>query len=251
MRRLLVPLLALVLVIGAAPAPSDSDEPDGTLGQVETGQMDLPTRFPFDDPERDGWPGLARSAWLCAAAANGTIGYVFDVLPHTWGGAFVIDEVDDLTGEAIVDVYFYSEFGDCAGVAAPVSNAQYASDHPREMGTIPPRTTKAVVFTHNGIDTTFRYRGFQPPRVDLASADLDLLVLTGTQVTWRNDTGEYAVVRHTPEEGSAAFDSGTVDDDRGIPAGGTFTHTFGQAGEFPYETSTGTGTVTVVDHLDE
>jgi hypothetical protein len=35
-----------------------------------------------------------------------------------------------------------------------------------------------------------------------------------------------------------------------MPVDGRFTHTFTTAGTFPYETATGTGTITVVDSVE-
>jgi plastocyanin len=242
-------LVATLMVLTALPASSSTPTPPGSRAQtINDGEILLPTRFPLGDAERDGYPGLSRRLWLCSAETNRTTAFIFDVNPATWGGAFLVDDVTDQTGAADVDVYFYSEFGDCGGTHAPVTSAELANDGPIEAGTVPTGAIKAVVFSHNGVDTKFRYAGYRPPELDLAGPSLDLAVFAGNTVTWTNDTQDYGFVRHTPATGSAAFDSSPADN-TGIPVGGTFSHTFRATGEYPYETSTGSGVITVIDPL--
>lgn len=241
-------ILAVLMVMTAIPASSETPTPPGKRAQTVSGEILLPTRFPLGDPERDGFPGVSRRVWLCSAASNGTTAWIFDVNAATWGGAFLIDNVSDDTGEADIDVYFYSEFGDCGGTHAPVSNAAFVNDGQIEAGIVPQGAIKAVVFTHNGVNSTFQYQGYRPPALDLQGSDLDLTVFRGNVVTWTNNTAEYGFVRHAPDSGSPAFDSSPADN-TGIPAGGSFSHTFGQTGSFPYETNTGSGTITVIDPL--
>lgn len=246
MRAAAVAALVLALPLGVLPALAfhgSPHDPPGVEAQKLSGSVALPTRFTNGE---GGWPGLGRRVWNASAATNGGIAYVFDVDPATWGGAFLIQDVADATGEADLDVYLYSEFGDAGGQAAPTSTAEYAQPGKGgEAGFVAPGTRKAVVFTRNGVNSTFVYRGFTAPRLTIGAAATDLTVAAGATVVWSNGTDDYSFVRHTPTgAGKQLFDS-SPKAGTGIPVGGTFSYAFTKAGTYDYETSAGTGTVTV------
>lgn len=157
MRKLIAAALVALTVLPLA-ARADEATPITSL----QGEIAAPTRF---TDGTSGWPGLVRRTWLAAAGTNGTIGYVIKIDRDTWGGRFVIDQVDDLTGAADLDVYFYSDFGDVAGDAAPESpeNSEFvARTAGGEEGIVPEFSTRAIVFTANGVMSTFRYQAFAP-----------------------------------------------------------------------------------------
>jgi hypothetical protein len=242
MRKVLVAATAALMLFTVLPA--GGSEPPGREEQWFQGFIRLPTRF--TDGE-GGWPGLARRVWLCSAATNGSIGYIADIWPESWNGMFVIDGVSDRTGEANVNVYFYSEFGDCGGQAAPTSNGEFATAGPGgEVGFVPEGATKAVIFTANGVDTSFTYTSWAVPLIRIGQDNLDLRVVAGALVEWRNNTSDYSYVTST----TGAFDS-SPGQGTGIPVGQTWSHRFNQPGEFAYETSAGEGTITVVPTLDD
>jgi hypothetical protein len=236
-------LVAVAAALAFSVVPVSAAEPPGRLEQQEAGQIMLLTRF--TDGEQ-GWPGLGRRAWLCSAATNGAIAWVFDVFESTWGGMFVIDQVDDDTGDANIQVYFYEDMGDCGGQADPITSGQYASDQPGEVGFVPDRTSKAVVFMPTGANATFRYRGFSPPRIRLGQDDLDISVTQGAVVRWVNTTDDFAYVRAV----DGSFDSSPTQG-TGIPVGGVWERAFTQTGTIDYETPVGEGTITVVSNLDD
>jgi hypothetical protein len=248
MRRPLTLLLAALLVLTVVPLSAAEPAPAGSLRQTVNGEIALPTRFVLGDAGRQGWPGLARRAWLCTAESNKTIAEIFDVSPATWGGAFILDNVGDATGAGDVDIFFYGDFGDCGGTAAPVTVGEFAANGPREVGVVPAGALRAVAFTHNGVDTSFRYRAWSAPIISLGGP-LDLTVLRGNVVTWVNTTSDFSFVRHTPASGAPAFNSSPKVNSE-MPVDGRFTHTFTTAGTFPYQTATGTGTITVVDSVE-
>jgi hypothetical protein len=229
MRRTL--LLAVVAALALSVVPASGSQPPGRLEQQEQGSIMLFTRF--TDLE-GGWPGLGRRVWLCSAASNGAIAHIFEVWEETWGGMFVIDNVDDATGEANIQVYFYEEFGDCGGQAAPVTTGEFASNQPGEVGFVPDRTRKAVVFMPTGLNASFRYRGWAPPEIRLGQDSLDLTVVQGALVRWRNNTADYAYVRALDGSFHSSPGTGT-----GIPVGSRWAHTFTQTGAFAYETPVG------------
>lgn len=242
MRKLSALLLLLPLIFAGLPA--GAFEPDGAPVQALEGSVAVPTRF--TNPEQ-GFPGLGRRLWLVDSKTNGSAMYVFDVDERSWGGAFVLDNVEDLTGEADLGIYLYSDFGNMevlAGGPVPVATAEYERRAAGgEIGFVPPGTTKAIVFTYNGVGSTFTYRAWRAPQVSLADGDLNVTVPNGGYVQWVNDTGDYAWVRRTQTPG--AFDSGSGPAN-GLRHGETFTARFARTGTFAYETSQGSGTVTVV-----
>lgn len=247
MRRPLLLLVAGLLTLTTVPV-SSAPAPAPLLAQTVEGEILLPTRFPLGDIERQPHNGLARAAWVCTSKTNQVIAEVFTVPGGSWGGTFAIDQVSDSTGEGIVDLYFYTSFGDCLGTAEPARTGRFVSDDVAKSGTVPPGTIGAVAVTHNGVGTTFRYRAWEAPRLSLGGP-LDLTVVQGNVVTWVNDTEDRQVVRHMPIAGEPRFDSSPKPNSE-IPVDGRFSHTFDTRGAFPYETATGTGTITVVASAD-
>lgn len=253
MRRRSALVLSVPLLLAGLPAVSHgADEPAFSAVQTVTGSIASPTRF--TDGET-GYPGLGRRAWLLNPATNGTIMYVFDVDPRTWGGQFRFPSVSDATGAGDVDVYFYSDFGTVGGVLAsdpgqPTSTAEYArAGAGGETGFIPPGSKKGLVFTRNGVGTSFTYEAAAMPRTSLSAASLDITVPDGAFISWVNDTGDYASVRRVAAKSAFPFDSGSGPAS-GLRAGEVFTVQTTRTGTFPYEvvTSSGTrtGTITVV-----
>jgi hypothetical protein len=253
MRRRSAVLLALPVLLAGLPAVSHSaDEPAFTAVQTVAGSIAAPTRF--TDGET-GYPGLGRRAWLLNPASNGTIMHVFEVDPKTWGGQFRFSQVTDATGAADVDVYFYNDFGTVGGLLAsdpgqPRSTAEYAAAGAGgDTGFIPAGSKKGLVFTRNGVNTTFTYQAAAMPRIGLAAGGLDITVPSGAFVSWVNDSGDYASVRRVAANNAFPFDSGSGPAS-GLRAGEAFTVQTAKTGSFPYkvETASGirTGTITVV-----
>lgn len=249
MRRVIVPALlaASISFLGAHGSPAAEFTPSGEKVQEVRGSIAAPTRFTNGT---QGFPGLGRRAYLLNPATNGSVMYVFDVDPGTWGGAFVIDGVTDATGSADLDIYLYENFGtaEFPGATDVVSLAEYDTPAPGEVGFIPPGTRKAIVFTANGVNSTFTYTGYSPPVVQLgAAASLDLTVPAGAFVVWENQTGNYAFVRHLPEDGQEALFDSSPEPATGIANGARFSTRFADPGTYRYETSVGIGTVTVTE----
>ena len=253
MRRRPALLLSLPLLLAGLPAVSHgADEPAFVAVQTVAGSVASPTRF--TDGEQ-GYPGLGRRAWLLNPATNGTVMYVFDVDPRTWGGQFRFSDVSDATGEGDLDVYFYEDFGTVGGLLAsdpgqPTSTAEYAAvGAGGDTGFIPPGTKKGLVFTRNAVGATFTYEAAAAPRTSLAGSDLDITVPDGAFITWVNDTGDYASVRRVAPRTAFPFDSGSGPAS-GLRAGETFMVQTTRTGTFPYEVVTAagtrTGTITVV-----
>lgn len=239
-RKLSLLLAATMLFAGTTAFTGADPEPDdGALASYVEGSIQLPTRF--IDGE-SGWPGLVRKAWNCSAATNGTVGYVVDVYPGAWNGYFEISEVTDRTGAGDVDVYFYSEFGDCAGQADPVTVGDYQNDGP-ESGFVPEGATKAVFFTSEGVELSFTYVDHMPPVVDVApGADLDRTVRGGTTLVFTNAGDGYLELE------SEGLGIDRVGDGRGIPSGDTFeVRVPSAAGAYTYTANGVLGTITVVD----
>lgn len=246
MRKLAAMLLLLPLALAGLPATADDvTAPLGTEVQTVAGSVAVPTRF--TNPEQ-GFPGLGRRLWLAASATNGTAMYVFDVDAATWGGAFDITEVTDTTGAGDLGIYLYSDFGGLEvlnGPHNPVSTAQYDTRATGgETGFIPFGTTKAIVFSYNAVRATFTYRGSTMPTVSITSGSLDLTVPAGAFVGWRNDTGGYSYVRHLATKPQFNSSPGVA---TGLRNGEVFHHQFTAPGSYGYETSTGSGTITVVN----
>ena len=237
------PLMAGVLLgVLALTAQSVAAAPLGEEVQTVAGSIAAPTRF--TDGE-SGFPGAGRRAYLVNPATNGTVMFVLDVDQQSWGGQFVIDTVADVTGSGDIDVYFYEDLGGLDnGGTGVVTLAEYDTGGPGETGFIPPGTEKAIAFTPNAVRSTFTYHGFSMPTISIASGQLDLTVPAGAYVGWKNDTADYSFVKHTAS--SPKFNS-SPGPGTGIRVGEVFTHQFVNTGVFPYTTSTGSGTITVVE----
>ena len=243
MRAFFAAVAIAALAFAGSPAGAADFEPVGEEWQNVSGSIALPTRF---TDATGGWPGLVRRVYQASADTNGVIGYVFNVDPETWGGPFVLGDVVDQTGAGNLDVYFYSHMGDAGGADAPTSVGEYQTADKGEVGFVPHGATKAVVFTADAINATFNYTGYIAPRIDLGLESLDLTVPAGATINWVNKTADYSFVRHTPATGKALFDS-SPKPGTGLRVGDTFSHTFTEVGTFPYATSTGTGTITVIE----
>ena len=237
-RALVAGLLLGLLTFGTQPA---SAAPLGEEIQTVAGTIAAPTRF--TDGE-GGFPGLGRRLWLLNPATNGSVMYVIDIDPATWGGQFVIDDVTDATGSGDMDVYLYEDFGaaEFPGATGVVTLAEYDTGGPGETGFIPFGTKKAIVFTANGVRSAFTYHGFSMPTISIASGG-DLTIPAGGIVGWVNDTSDYSFVRHNHAKPAFNSSPGVA---TGLRKGETFTHQFESTGVFPYVTSAGSGTITVV-----
>lgn len=244
MRTLLALLVAVPLFLGAIRAEGSETVPAEPV-QTTPGAVKAPTRF--TDPEQ-GYPGLGRRLWPVASASNGTVAHILDVDPETWGGAFEVTGVSDATGSADMDIYLYKDLGGLEPTSGPHNATNTANYAVRatggEKGFIPFGTTKALVFTFNGVNSAFTYKGYSMPTINLAGGSLDLTVLAGAFVGWKNNTGDYSYVRHTAT--APEFDSSPATA-TGLRNGEVFTHQFAETGTFKYQTSAGSGTITVVD----
>lgn len=243
MRGSLAAVCIAVLIAAAVPAGAEDFQPTGEPLQNVSGSIALPTRF--TDAE-GGWPGLVRRVYQAHAGTNGVIGYVFDIDPSTWGGAFVLGDVADQTGEGNLDVFFYETMADAGGQNAPVTVAEYQTSNKGEIGYVPATAKKAIVFTPNAVRATFTYKAYAPEVVELGVESLDVTVPAGATVNWLNSTGDYSYVRHLPTRGSALFDS-SPKAGTGIRVGDTFSYIFEEPGTYAYTTSVGDGTITVTD----
>lgn len=89
-------------------------------------------------------------------AANGVVGYTFQVDPKTVGKKFKID-VSDGTGLGGVDVAFYGELGTDPAAEAP-ANVGYETPGPGgETGTVPAGLPNVMVCLTEGAQATFSY----------------------------------------------------------------------------------------------
>lgn len=250
-RTTVLTALAVAVPLGVLPASgAESSTPTGVTKQTVNGTIAVPSRFPdtASGSADRGWPGLARRLWVAASPTNGTIAWVFDVDPATYGGAFEIGGVTDRTGAADLDVFFYTEMGDAAGQTPGVTVGEYANPGPGgEKGFVPQGARKAIVYTGNGVGVSFTYTATDVAKVVLGKDALDVTVPAGATLSWVNGTGDYAFVRATQDSrGRRLFDSGSGPAS-GLAAGEAFSHTFGSKGTFTYETSAGPGVVRVVD----
>ncbi len=248
MGRMLTAAVVSAVALAVVPAGAAEEfQPLGEEIQSQAGTIAAPTRFPNtgDPANSGGFPGLARRLYNASALTNGSIAYIFNIDAATWGGAFTVTGVKDATGAGDLDVFFYDEFGDVGGQVAGVVTGEYATRKAGgEVGFVPEGTRKVIVFTPNAVNAEFTYTGYAKPVIEIGKDALDLTVPAGATVDWLNATADYSFVRHTPTSGKAAFDS-SPKPGTGIPVGSTFSHTFAEVGTFTYETSAGTGTITV------
>jgi plastocyanin len=248
-RTTVLTALALALPLGVLPASgADTGVVPGVQKQQVKGTIAAPTRFPdtATGSVDGGFPGLARRLYVAADPSNGAIARIFDVDPSTYGGAFVIDGVTDATGAADLDVFFYTEMGDVAGQRAGGVVGEYATRKAGgETGFVPKGAVKAIVFTPNGVNSAFTYTAFDLPKLRLGKDPLNVTVPAGTTLSFVNESGDYTFVRSAADSrGRRTFDSGSGAK-QGLGVGESFAVTFAKAGTVPYETSFGTGTITV------
>ena len=249
MRAFLTAAAIAAIVVAGLPAGAAEFVPPGEEFETTPGSIALPTRFPDTaDPGNvsAGYPGLIRRVYQASAATNGVIGFVIDIDPETWGGAFVLGDVTDQTGAGNLDVYFYKSMGDVGGQEAPVTVAEYSTADKGETGFIPADANKAIVFTPDAINSTFNFTTYLAPVVSIGKTSLDLTVPAGATVEWLNSTTDYTFVRHVPASGKALFDS-SPKAGTGLGVGESFSHQFDTVGTYTYQTSTGTGTITVIE----
>ena len=164
-------LMAIAILAGVA-----SLAPISAHATLEIqGFIKYPTRYP-DTATLDvsrGFPGVGRRLWLAtdgltggAVSTNGTVAYVIEVSQETWGQEFVVGNVQDSTGEADLDIYFYDDFGKTVDTdnidadTAPTTSidGEFGTVAAGgEIGIVPEGATRAIVFTGNGMDSTFTY----------------------------------------------------------------------------------------------
>lgn len=225
--------LAVVVPVAVSAAVSAAETPaPGPVVQQVSGSVAVPnpTKAAQNVTRHN------RSAGLLGPETNGVVGWFFDVDPATWGGSFVLTTA---TAGADYDVLFYSDPGTLN--AAPAATAEFVgSEGDGEAGLVPAGTTHALVYPAGAPNADFSYVGHAPVTVEIGVDPLDVTVPAGGAVTWVNRTGDYTFV-----DGGSAFSSGTGPG-TGIPVGQSFTATFGRAGTYAYDTSVGSGTVTVV-----
>lgn len=234
-RLLAVPVLSLSLL--ALPSASAAAPPAGATVQNYSGAFQAPTRF--IDGE-SGFPGAGRKVYLVAQAADGLIADVFDVDPRAAGGSFELGNVKDATGAGNLDVFFYADLASAAD-GTPVTTGEFATRAAGgETGFVPAGTRYAVVFSPDAVGSTFTFTATERPVVDLSTVS-DLVVPAGTTIGFRNDTGDYASLRHVSDRPVL---------DRSAPGGGLLAGevanvTFTKAVDHVFESSVGTFTVTV------
>lgn len=238
-RRLLaVPVLALsLLAVPTAVADDPSTTPTGAVVQSYSGKFVAPTRF--TDGE-GGFPGLGRKVYLVAQAADGVIADVFAVTPDAAGGAFVLGDVVDATGEGQLDIYFYSDLASAADGTA-VTTGEYASPDKGEQGFVPAGTTHAIVFSPNAVNSTFSFTATRRPQVRLTALD-GVTMPKGSTLGIQNDTADYASIAHRAPRNPLVNRSGQGN---GLRVGEVVDVRFASAGTYVFDTSDGVKTVTV------
>jgi hypothetical protein len=235
MRRVFAAAVLTVLALAALPAAAEAPQ---QKEQKVAGRVTAPT------PSNA--PGIPRRVFLVSRATNGVNGWAFDVDPATIGGSFALKRTANPTGDVNLNIIFYSDPGD-VGATAPTAAGQFQSSRADggERGFVPEDSKVAMVWMEAGAGASFEYVATSPPVVTLAEgAALDLTVPAGATVRFHNATAEAAFVRHLPAEGE--FVAFTSDPD-GIAPDGVFTALLDFAGTYAYETSVGTGTITVTE----
>ena len=247
MRRVrLILALAAIVALGLSALPASAT----SVAEVQTvaGSVAAPTRF---TDVNGGFPGLGRRLWLAAPQTNGVVSYIFDVSKESWGGSFQVKDVVDATNAGDLDIYFYSDMGNIpfAAQTGPISctTAEYAAGGRGETGFIPPGSTRALVFTPDAVNATFKYVATDMPKVALSGGSLDFTIPAGGYVGFQNNTGDYSYVRHLAAAGQERLFDSSPGTATGLRNGEVFTHRFEEAGTYRYETSTGIGTITVTE----
>lgn len=234
MKRALSLLLAALLVLGALVLPAGAFD---LAEQSVTGTIAAPVPSNVS--------GGPRRAFLVSRATNGLIGHAFDVDATTIGGPFDLTATSDPTGEGDLNIIFYSDPGNAADGAPAIVGQFSAAAVGGERGIVPDEATIAMVFISGGAGVGFSYKATPPPVVTLGDGStLDATARTGGLVRFVNTTADTAYVRHVPASG------GTVEftsDPAGIAPGATLDVVAPVTGSYPYESSVGNGTLTVVD----
>lgn len=149
MRRVLV--ATMLSAIALSPFGAEAS-------QSVSGSIMSPTRF---TDGTGGWPGLGRKLYTLSNETNGLISYTFAVDPDTIGSEFTLGNVADATGAADLDIYFYVYLGDdVVGTTAPLTAEEgefQTVGAGGETGIVPQEATMAIVFTPNGVNSTFTY----------------------------------------------------------------------------------------------
>jgi hypothetical protein len=130
--------------------------------QVVEGSITMMAPF-YGDTFATCYSGLHRRASvLSGGAANGVVGFEFDVDPATIGKPFVL-EVNGGQAGVDLDITFYTEFGTTDQALDRTHSPPNYSFEQRgaggESGVIPKGLdwTKAIVCMHTGADATFTY----------------------------------------------------------------------------------------------
>lgn len=233
MKRTLGSILAGLLLIGGLGVPAGAFD-----------LADQSVKGTIAAPVPSNVSGGPRRAFLVSRATNGVIGYAFDVDATTIGGPFDLTATADPTGQGDLNLIFYSDPGNAADGAPAIVGEFSSAAVGGERGIVPEEAKVAMVFISGGAGVSFDYKATPPPVVTLIEgATLDATARTGGIVRFVNNTAATAYVRHVPASGTPAFTS----DPAGIAPGATFDVLPPGAGSYAYESSVGTGTLTVVD----
>ena len=235
MKRALSLIVAGLLLLGAVVLPAGALDLAAEQSVKGTIAAPVPSNV----------SGGPRRAFLVSRATNGLIGHAFDVDAATIGGPFDLTVTSDPVGGGDLNIIFYSDPGNAADGAPNIVGEFSSAAVGGERGIVPEEATIAMVFISGGAGVGFDYKAAPPPVVTLGDGStLDATARTGGFVRFVNNTAETAYVRHVPASGGAAqFTS----DPAGIAPGETFTVTAPAAGSYPYESTVGNGTLTVVD----
>ena len=234
MKRTLGSILAGLLLVGGLGIPAGAFD-----------LADQSVKGTIAAPVPSNVSGGPRRAFLVSRATNGLIGYAFDVDAATIGGPFDLTATSDPTSQGDLNLIFYSDPGNAADGAPTIVGEFSSAAVGGERGIVPDEAKIAMVFISGGAGVSFDYKATPPPVVTLVDgATLDATARTGGLVRFVNNTATTAYVRHVPASGAApAFTS----DPDGIAPGATFDVLAPAAGSYAYESSVGSGTLTVVD----
>lgn len=237
-RTLAAASIALVALLPAVGSAADADAPAGQKTQEVTGSIATanPTKASGTPVTR-----IGRTGGLIGPETNGVTGWWIVVDQRTWGGEFVLESA---TAGSDLDIVLYSDPGTLT--VAPTASAEFlGTDGDGERGVIPAGTTHALVYAAAAPTTAFTYVGHAAPQVLIGTGPLDVSVPVGGAVAFVNATADYTYVTSTGTTRSDSFPSSGTGPGTGIPVGDSHVVTFTRKGTFPYETSAGTGVVTV------
>lgn len=228
--------LSLVVLLPAA--GQASEEPAGAKTQTITGSIATanPTKASGTNVSR-----IGRTGGLIGSPMNGVTGWFFTVDPKTWGGEFILTSK---TAGSDLDVIFYSDPGSLTD--APTATAEFiGTEGDGERGVVPADSIRALIYAAGAPTESFEYAGHAVPKVLIGAGSLDISVPVGGAVEFVNATDDYTHVTSTGTSKLTSFPSSGTGPGSGIPVGKSHVVTFTRKGSFPYETSAGTGTVTV------